>query len=232
MNRLIQISLLFLTAAAVAGCGHDQSSGAPENPPADVVLQLGFQIPDYTAAELQQVLDFYSYVDPWQVVPSALKAQAIAYYHANLSQITNRTYLSVVDFSTHASLPRFFIMNMKTGAVTSYHVAHGKGSDPNNTGYATKFSNVSGSNKSSLGYYLTAETYNGVHGYSLRMDGLSTTNSNVRARDIVVHGASYVYDVNIQAGRSDGCFAFPMDDRDTVVNELRGGSIIFAALEK
>ncbi|MCP5916770.1 murein L,D-transpeptidase catalytic domain family protein, partial [Klebsiella pneumoniae] len=75
---------------------------------------------------------------------------------------------------------RFFIVDMNSGSVWPLHVAHGKGSDSNHDGYAEKFSNTSGSNASSLGYYITAETYNGSNGYSLRLDGMSSTNSNAR----------------------------------------------------
>ena len=55
-------------------------------------------------------------------------------------------------------------------------------SDPENDGTPRRFSNVEGSLQSSLGYYVTAETYEGKWGYSLRLDGLSATNSQVRKR--------------------------------------------------
>src|SRR5690606_28831407 len=100
---------------------------------------------------------------------------------------------------------RLHVINMSTGAGWSLHVAHGKGSDKNHDAYAERFSNTSGSNASSLGAYLTAETYSGSNGYSLRLDGLSTTNSNARRRAVVVHGASYVKDSNVKQGRSWGC---------------------------
>ena len=68
-------------------------------------------------------------------------------------------------------------------------VAHGK-----NSGgvYATSFSNEYGSYKSSLGFYLTASTYQGKNGYSLILDGLEKgINDRARERAIVVHGAAY-----------------------------------------
>jgi len=119
---------------------------------------------------------------------------------------------------------------MSTGAVLSLHVAHGMGSDKNNNGYAESFGNTSGSEKSSLGYYRAAETYIGVHGLSLRLDGLSSSNSNVRSRAIVIHPALYVIDANIKQGRSWGCLAIPYADRDKVIGLLKGGSIIYAGL--
>lgn len=117
---------------------------------------------------------------------------------------------------------------MKTGIVENFSVAHGKGSDPNHTGYATYFRNESASNASSLGFYLTAETYNGDHGYSLRLDGLSETNNNARERSIVIHGADYVS----SGGRSLGCPAVEMYVRTKIINMIKKGSIIYAYHEK
>jgi hypothetical protein len=178
------------------------------------------------------VLGKYAYVDPTHLIPDTLLQTALQNYDTRLAQLGNKNYLTVVDFSAHSSHARFFVIDMGTGAVTALHVAHGKGSDPSNSGYATKFSNTPNSEESSLGLYMTAETYDGDHGYSLRLDGLSKTNSNVRDRDIVIHGASYVYDSNVQAGRSLGCLALPMDDRDQFVDLLKGGSLIYAGLSQ
>lgn len=107
----------------------------------------------------------------------------------------------VVDFRRPSTQDRFFVVEGER--VTAYFTAHGSGSDPGNTGRATRFSNVSRSHQSSVGVYRTAETYSGRHGYSLCLDGLSRTNSKARARAIVVHGASYVVEGS-RAGRSWG----------------------------
>jgi hypothetical protein len=112
--------------------------------------------------------------------------------------------------------------------VKSIHVAHGKGSDSNNDGYATNFSNKVNSEASSLGFYLTAETYHGNHGLSLRLDGLSSTNSKARERSVVLHGADYVREAEVKAGRSWGCPAVSMALRGDVIELLKGGSLIFA----
>jgi hypothetical protein len=117
---------------------------------------------------------------------------------------------------------------METGAVWNIHVAHGKGSDSDHDGFAEKFSNVNNSNATSLGFYKTAETYQGSHGYSLRLDGLSSTNSNARSRSIVVHGASYVEDKERIQGRSWGCPAVSMANYTKVINLIKGGSLILA----
>lgn len=162
------------------------------------------------------------------MIPTSLLEKAVVYFDANKSKLGNTNYLSIVDFSKNSAKKRFFIVNMKTGAVVSYYVAHGKGSDPDFDGLATKFSNTAGSNMSSLGFYRTAEVYSGAHGRSLRMDGLSASNSNVRARAIVIHGADYVHASATKQGRSNGCFAFPMSQKDDIITLLKGGSLIYA----
>ena len=92
------------------------------------------------------------------------------------------------------------------------YVSHGV-----NTGNlnATKFSNRVNSKKSSLGFFLTNETYFGSNGYSLRLDGLEPgINNNARKRTIVIHGAKYANPDFIKKtgrlGRSWGCPALPL----------------------
>ncbi|MGZ3770917.1 MAG: murein L,D-transpeptidase catalytic domain family protein [Bdellovibrio sp.] len=179
-------------------------------------------------SEREKILKLYDYVDPTHIVPDKHLEEALIYYHQNKVKLKNPSFLSVIDFGQSSAKSRFYIINMTTGSVWNIHVAHGKGSDSNHDGYAEKFSNVSGSNASSLGFYLTAETYEGNNGYSLRLDGLSSTNSNVRARAVVIHGANYVQDVNVIQGRTWGCPAVSMANRTKVINLLKGGSLIYA----
>jgi hypothetical protein len=236
-TRSVVVLFAFFSLAACAPAAPTAPNPDTESPEviqshADAIHSLGFVKPTLTQDELENLKRTYAYVDTRDVVPSKLKTAALAYYQANASRITNKNYLSVVDFSANSRYTRLFIINMNSGAVTQLHVAHGKGSDTNNDGFATLFSNVSGSNKSSLGFFLTAESYNGKHGLSLRIDGLSNTNSNVRARAIVIHGATYVYNNDTQAGRSDGCFAVSMTEHTAVVNELKNGSLLYAGLSQ
>lgn len=183
-----------------------------------------------SAKDRAAILNKYSFLDPRREVPQNLLEAAVEYYDANLAHIPNKNFLSVIDFSRNSAKTRFFVINMSTGAVWSMHVAHGKGSDTNHDGYAEKFSNIEGSNMSSLGMYLTAETYTGRNGYSLRLDGLSSTNSNARDRAIVIHGASYVSEENEIQGRSAGCPAVTHANRDKLINQIKEGSLIYADL--
>lgn len=174
-------------------------------------------------------LQEYDYVDPGHVVPDALLRQALSYFQQYKSSFPNQNYISVIDFSQRSSSRRLYVINMKTGAVERHAVAAGKGSDPDGDGYATKFSNSGGSNMSSLGIYRTAETYYGDHGLSLRLDGLSSTNSNARDRAIVMHPATYVSDSNPSAGRSWGCPAIDPAVSSRLIGWLKNGSMIYAS---
>lgn len=190
----------------------------------------GFKEADFTSSEKAQIQSKYSHLDPNKIVPAALLKKAVEYFEANQSKFANQKFISVIDFSKSSSKSRFFVIDMNNGSVWALHNAHGSGSDTNNDGYAESFGNVSGSGKTSLGFYRTAETYQGKNGYSLRLDGLSTTNSNARSRAIVVHGANYVYDSNKKAGRSLGCPASSHANRDKLINKIKGGSMIYANL--
>lgn len=237
-------ALLFasLTITATACAGYESIGPTQEETLSEGDAILNDGTGDQTAAEVvntpaelpksqeEVLLSKYDHLDPGHEVPTDLLKKAVLYFDANQAKFPNKNYLSVIDFAKNSKQKRFFIIDLKTGKVWAIHTAHGKGSDPDHNGLADSFSNVSGSNKSSLGVYKTAETYTGSHGRSLRLDGLSSTNSNVRARAIVIHGASYVTEASVIQGRSFGCPAVSMDLKDKVIDQLKSGSMIYAGL--
>lgn len=153
---------------------------------------------------------------------------AFDFYDKNQDIIKNKEYISILDFNLHSGQKRFFIINTINGKIEKLLTAHGKNSDRNNDGYADAFSNINGSNMSSLGIYLTAETYTGKYGLSMRLDGLQENlNSNARERAIVVHGADYVTPERSQMGRSFGCPALEKSLTTNVVNRIKNQSLFF-----
>ena len=172
-----------------------------------------------------------------QLSPSV--ARAIEYV---LAQTSDHPRAAVLDFSARSSTPRFHVIDRASGQVLqSFRVSHGHGSEgKRDDGYAEVFSNEPGSNASSLGLYRTGETYrsNLYPGLSMRMDGLSPTNSNARSRFIVIHEARYMDPESWKRkkmgrpGRSEGCFVFSKADRDAVIAHLNGGALIYASYEK
>ncbi len=128
-------------------------------------------------------------------------------------KLLNDSIISIVDFSLQSGKKRLFIIDMKNYEILfNTLVAHGR-----NTGRetATSFSNQHSTYKSSPGFYITGDTYQGKNGYSLKLEGLERgINDNALERGIVIHGADYVSNefVNMQGyiGRSLGCPAVPV----------------------
>lgn len=137
--------------------------------------------------------------------------------------------LSIVDFSQPSTKKRLYIIDMEAKKLLFHTlVAHGKNSGDI---IPKKFSNTNESLQSSLGFYVTAEKYQGKHGLSMRMDGVEKTNSNARARAIVVHGADYVSEQFVKStgylGRSWGCPAVNPELNEPIINAIGNGSALF-----
>ncbi len=196
------------------------------------VRSLGWTEPDYTPEQERQIMEIYQYMDPEKEIPEKLRRRALLFYHRNLGLIPQKNWLIVADLSPHSRKYRLFLLNMMTGAVGSMRTSHGKGSDQNNDGYAEGFGNERNSNKSSLGFFLTGETYTGKHGYSLRIDGLSESNSMARERAVVIHGANYVVERDVKQGRSLGCFVVAWENRRYLINRVKGGALLYAGLSR
>ncbi len=160
-------------------------------------------------------------------VPQRALDKAFAFYNKKQSFIRNKKYMSIFDIGQHSGQRRLFLIDLNSGAVQSMHVAHGNGSDANHDGVANGFSNTNGSNMSSLGFMLTAETYFGKHGESFKLDGLESRNSNVRDRAIVVHGASYVDPGLSKMGRSQGCPAVSKGNIKSFMAKTKNGSLYY-----
>lgn len=135
----------------------------------------------------------------------------------------------MIDFTKPSTEKRLFVFDMEQKKMLySSVVSHGKNSGEN---YATSFSNEVGSYKSSLGFYLTGNTYQGKNGYSLLLDGLEKgINDRARERAIVVHGAAYANPSVCKSGRlgrSFGCPALPQALTKPIINTIKGGSVLF-----
>lgn len=139
--------------------------------------------------------------------------------------------LTVIDYSMPSSQPRLFIFDLAAHKLLFRElVAHGKASGGD---VANFFSNSPGSLATSLGLYVTADTYEGGNGYSLRLRGLEEgINDMAWDRAIVMHGASYVSQEAVKVlgrlGRSWGCPAVRPEISQQIIDTIRGGSPIFA----
>jgi hypothetical protein len=179
---------------------------------------------------------------PKQRLDGKLFQGALAKYRAHycaFGRSSGPAEIVVVDFAKHSSEPRLWRVDLRDGdgLDSPIRVAHGIGSDPDDDGYATVFSNVYNSFTSSLGAALGAERYVGQNGLSLRLDGLEPSNSQMRYRDIVVH--SYAPDrrryfnaslisARGRPGSSEGCFVVEPERREWVYEVLENGGFLYS----
>jgi hypothetical protein len=147
-------------------------------------------------------------------------------------RVAYRDLVGVADFAQPSRIPRFHLVDLVGGKVETLLVAHGRGSDPQHSGWLRSFSNQPGSAATSQGHYLTAGYYFGRHGRSMRLQGLDPTNSNAEERAIVVHSAWYVGPDVVREhgvlGRSEGCFAVSPSDLSRVLDRLGPGRLLVA----
>ena len=145
--------------------------------------------------------------------------------------VKRKNLLTVIDYSLPSTQPRLFVFDLAARKLLFRELcAHGKNSGDNVPSF---FSNEPGSEATSLGLFVTADTYNGSNGYSLRLKGLEEgINDMAWSRAIVMHGAYYVSREAINAlgrlGRSWGCPAIPVGAAKKIIDTIRGGSAVFA----
>ena len=162
----------------------------------------------------------------------ALYERAIsAWRRANADSGIARGRLAVIDYSLPSTSRRLWVFDVPTGRCLFHElVAHGRGSGDGN---ATHFSNASGSLATSVGVFVTGDTYQGAHGRSLRLLGLEKGfNDNALARGVVIHAAAYV-DAALGAragriGRSWGCPALAPQVAGPIIDALAPGAVVFA----
>lgn len=148
----------------------------------------------------------------------------------NIKEFQNKKIIIIIDYSKPSTQERFFVIDLVNNKILYKSlVAHGKNSGEN---LAVSFSNDPESLKSCLGFFLTAESYNGKNDYSLSLDGLEPgINDNARKRSIVIHGADYVSTEFAKKygrlGRSWGCPALPLNVTKEIIDRIKKGNCLF-----
>jgi hypothetical protein len=138
--------------------------------------------------------------------------------------------ISIVDFSQPSVNKRLYVIDLDNYELLyNTWVAHGMKSGKT---MAKLFSNKPSSNKSSLGFYVTGEAYQGSNGYSLKLQGVEKgINDFAFRRAIVIHGADYVSEQFISnqgyIGRSKGCPAVPLEICQPMIDQIKDGTCLF-----
>ncbi len=158
------------------------------------------------------------------------KKALTGFFNLKADNRVKKNLLTIIDFSLSSSRERMWIVDIDRMKVIHYSlVAHGRNSGEE---YARRFSNISSSWQSSLGFYLTDGIYWGKHGMSLYLDGIEPgINDKARERTIVMHSADYVSTEFIRnfgrLGRSFGCPSIPLDNHKEIITTLSGRSCLY-----
>lgn len=123
----------------------------------------------------------------------------------------NTNFCFLMDVSVHSGKNRFYIYNFETNSIShSGLVCHGVGK--NSTEQKPVYSNIVGSNCTSLGKYKIGQRAYSNWGINIhyKMHGLENSNSNAFKRHIVLHSYDYVtdkeiYPLHLTMGWSQGC---------------------------
>lgn len=172
------------------------------------------------------LLKFSAAIDP------ALRNRALASLARHKGRVADASVIAIADYAAKSGDRRFHLLDMNSGAVASYLVAHGRGSDPAHSGWLQRFSNQDGSYASCDGAFVTGAEYYGKHGRSQRLVGLDASNCNAEPRAIVIHSAPYVSEGMARdlgkVGRSQGCFTLTAEALPEVMQRLGPGRFLYA----
>ena len=226
LSRFFYLSLfLILTSFNNATSKGSNTETALENIGKNVIAEEE-STSSAMSADLYEKLDLANAGLSEEVLSSAVRG-----YEKLLQEgvLGNTQYLTIVDLSQSSRKKRFYLLDLENNKLAmNTFVAHGKNSGIDK---AVKFSNTPESEASSLGFYVTKDTYSGKHGLSLKLAGMEDGfNNNAESRAIVVHGANYVNPSRVNSaymGRSQGCPALPEAVAPKVIKMIKGGSAIF-----
>ena len=216
--KYILLSMLFI-ACTLAG-----NANTPNHAPAVVFLPADVQ---QQANKIYDSLQLGGLGLERDIFNKAYKGYTWLLYRG---YVQNTGVLTIADFSQSSKNKRLYVIDLANMKVAfNMLVSHGRNSGGE---MATSFSNVKDSHKSTLGFLVTADTYNGSAGYSLRFNGMEPgINDLVRSRDIVVHGSRFVNDEKVstegKVGNSLGCPAVPMAQCKALIDLIKGGSVYF-----
>ena len=214
----------------LAGCATNEAVQAP--------LQLATAVPVPAPAPVPAPRIVYERaapppLDPYRRVRPELMQRAMQALDVHHRRIPLRDRMYLVDFQKFSGQERFYEVDLYSGQVTAFRTCHGRGSDPEHSGYARTFSNTPESFMSSVGAYSTAGAgWGSQQGPNVLLDGLEYSNNMARERAIIIHGADYA-DPDWLAregklGRSYGCFSVAHTDLPMLRERMGEGRLLFA----
>ncbi len=221
---IVGVLIFSFAFSSTAKINSSNDSRISETLPVEMEIEKSFE------AKIVELYDSFSLKNATMPQLDVFEKAITGYMKLDKAGKVSNPLLTVIDFNLSSTKKRMWILNMETQEVIfNTHVAHGK-----NTGveFARNFSNKQNSHQSSLGFYVTGETYFGKNGLSLFIDGMEKKfNSNARARYVVIHGADYAEPSFIKRvgrlGRSYGCPAVPNKIAKELIHTIKGKSVVY-----
>jgi len=215
INRLnLPTGIALCLAASIPAWGLAQSSPSP----APVQMQIPVTLPP----------------PPPVVIPEGISAEVwhhalAAHAEAKTAGQTTSPLVTVIDYSRPATEKRLWVVDLQSDSVLAReYVAHGEGSGGLE---ATRFSNRDGSHQSSLGTFITGETFVGIRGRSLPLHGLEPgINDNAYTRGLLIHGTQTVSEARALRGTmgvTEGCAGVPSKSAKRLINLIGTGTVVF-----
>ncbi len=226
--RLITFLIIFLSPMLMAGKKASLPSGVPSS-----FYFTRFSLVPAEKTNKSVVEELYENIrlDQFNLEKKIFSLSMKGFSTLSAKNLLNKdSILSIIDFSKSSRSKRMVVIDLKNEEVLFHTVvAHGKKSGLE---FARSFSNKPRSNKSSLGFYITRNSYLGSNGYSMKLDGSEKgINDKALARAIVMHGADYADEQVIERkgylGRSFGCPAVPEKINRDIIDRIKDGNCLF-----
>ena len=214
------------------------------NVPAGIVLFLGSAIPVLALAQsppsqpvapVQVAVPVAPPSPPPRAVPGGITPHVwqhalAAWQDVKAEGKTSRSLVTVIDYSRPATQKRLWVVDLATDSVLATdYVAHGLGSGSRVA--AERFSNVDGSHQSSLGTFITGDSFYGVRGRSLPLIGLEKgINDNAYTRGLLIHGTPAVSEARALRGTmglTEGCAGVPAKSAKRLIKLIGTGTVVF-----
>lgn len=145
--------------------------------------------------------------------------EAVVSQKKNMKYVQQKDKIVIIDYHRSIFEKRLWVIDLKKYRV----LLHTKVGHAGFSGifYASEFSNTPDSYLSSIGSFVTTNTYKGNFGYSLNIEGLDKgVNDNVFDRRIVFHKRGSL-------PWSHGCFTIPRRQSRKLINLIKNGVFMY-----
>ncbi|WP_018615135.1 murein L,D-transpeptidase catalytic domain family protein [Segetibacter koreensis] len=228
-GKVLLVTLLFISVQSFAGDNKKGLPGGDKNFPTLLSNSASAPVIKRISDSIYDLISLGEYGLEKDVFFNAYKGFQ---YLESKGMLNKTNVLTICDYSQSSRNKRLYVIDVVNSRLLfNTYVSHGKNSGEE---FATSFSNLYNSNKSSLGFLVTGQPYKGKAGLSLQLNGMEPgINDRVKMRSIVLHGSKYVAASVAGAkgaiSRSYGCPAVPYGIHFRIIDAIKGGSCVFVS---